>query len=84
MLSLGLTVWQATLADIIGSTFIAVALITNGQPGGRWNIPFAVANRTAWGVRGSWFVVCNRLILSLCWCVPPNLRRVACFAPALR
>lgn len=27
----------------------------------------AVGNRAGWGVRGSWFVIANRLILSICW-----------------
>jgi hypothetical protein len=39
------------------------------QQGGQWHIPFAVGNRAPWGVRGAWFVVSNRLILSFCWYV---------------
>lgn len=66
VLSLGLTVWQATLCDVIGSMIICFALVANGRPGGRWGVPFAVANRSAWGLRGAWFVVLNRLILSVC------------------
>ncbi|KAL7412540.1 NCS1 nucleoside transporter family [Mrakia frigida] len=67
ILSLGLNVWQAVLADVIGSFIICFALVANGCQGGTWHIPFAVGNRAGWGVRGSWFVVANRLILSFCW-----------------
>ncbi|KAL7415618.1 NCS1 nucleoside transporter family [Mrakia frigida] len=67
ILSLGLSVPQAVACDVIGSVIICAALVANGCQGGKWHIPFAVGNRAGWGVRGSWFVVANRLILSFCW-----------------
>lgn len=52
---------------MIGAFIICFALVANGCQGGKWHIPFAVGNRAPWGVRGAWFVVANRLILSFCW-----------------
>ncbi|KAF5370543.1 hypothetical protein D9757_010126 [Collybiopsis confluens] len=46
---------------------ITLALVVSGQAGGKWHIPFAVINRTGWGIRGAWFPLVNRIILSCCW-----------------
>ncbi|CED85462.1 Uridine permease/thiamine transporter/allantoin transport [Phaffia rhodozyma] len=67
LLSLGLNVWQSILATVIADLIITAALVANGMQGGTWHIPFAVGNRAPWGVRGAWFVVANRLILSFVW-----------------
>jgi hypothetical protein len=53
------------LCDVIGSSIICLALVANGRPGGRYGVPFTIACRSSWGVRGAWFAVCNRLILSV-------------------
>ncbi|KXN85959.1 Allantoin permease, partial [Leucoagaricus sp. SymC.cos] len=65
-LAIGLTVGQA-LAAQNNIYSITICLIISGQAGGKWHVPFAIINRTGWGLRGSWFVVVNRIILSCCW-----------------
>lgn len=66
-LAIGLTVGQAIAVNAISTIIICLALVTSGHGGGEWHIPFAVINRSAWGIRGSWFVLLNRVILSCCW-----------------
>ncbi|RDB26775.1 Allantoin permease [Hypsizygus marmoreus] len=66
-LALGLTVGQAIAVNAISTIIICIALVVNGHGGGKWHIPFAVINRGAWGIRGSWFSLLNRIILSCCW-----------------
>ncbi|KAI0719234.1 NCS1 nucleoside transporter family [Fomitopsis betulina] len=66
-LAVGLTVGQALAVNAISTVIIAIMLVINGQGGGRWHVPFAILNRTGWGIRGSWFVLLNRIILSCCW-----------------
>ncbi|KAF5326815.1 hypothetical protein D9619_004458 [Psilocybe cf. subviscida] len=66
-LAIGLTVGQAIAVNAIATVIICFALVISGHAGGKWHIPFAVINRTGWGIRGAWFVLCNRIILSSCW-----------------
>ncbi|PPQ99769.1 hypothetical protein CVT24_009672 [Panaeolus cyanescens] len=53
--------------NAISTIIICLALVLSGHGGGKWHIPFAVINRTGWGIRGAWFTLCNRIILSCCW-----------------
>ncbi|KIP05246.1 hypothetical protein PHLGIDRAFT_129026 [Phlebiopsis gigantea 11061_1 CR5-6] len=66
-LALGLTVGQAIAVNAISTIIIAIALVVNGHGGGKWHIPFAIINRASWGVRGAWFTLLNRIILSCVW-----------------
>ncbi|KAK0236921.1 NCS1 nucleoside transporter family [Armillaria nabsnona] len=66
-LAIGLTVGQAIAVNAISTIIICLALVISGHGGGKWHIPFAVINRSAWGIRGSWFALLNRVILSCCW-----------------
>ncbi|KAF9050257.1 NCS1 nucleoside transporter family [Panaeolus papilionaceus] len=66
-LAIGLTVGQALAVNAISTVIICLALVISGHGGGKWHIPFAVINRTGWGIRGAWFTLCNRIILSCCW-----------------
>jgi NCS1 family nucleobase:cation symporter-1 len=66
-LALGLTVSQAVIVNAISTILICLMLVINGHGGGKWHVPFAIINRGAWGVRGSWFALLNRIILSCCW-----------------
>ncbi|KIK64352.1 hypothetical protein GYMLUDRAFT_220841 [Collybiopsis luxurians FD-317 M1] len=66
-LAVGLTVGQALAVNAISTIIITLALVISGQAGGKWHIPFAVINRTGWGIRGAWFPLLNRIILSCCW-----------------
>ncbi|EPQ55582.1 hypothetical protein GLOTRDRAFT_138462 [Gloeophyllum trabeum ATCC 11539] len=66
-LAIGLTVGQAIAVNLISTLIITLALVINGHGGGKWHVPFAVINRSAWGLRGSWFALLNRIILSCCW-----------------
>ncbi|KAJ8076626.1 hypothetical protein PM082_001049 [Marasmius tenuissimus] len=66
-LAVGLTVGQAIAVNAISTIIICCVLVINGHGGGKWHIPFAVINRTGWGIRGSWFALCSRIILSCCW-----------------
>ncbi|KAF5364301.1 hypothetical protein D9756_001139 [Leucocoprinus leucothites] len=79
-LAIGLTVGQASageqpqirihmssITEFRQFALITLCLVVSGQAGGKWHVPFAVVNRTGWGLRGSWFVVLNRIVLSCCW-----------------
>ncbi|KAF8903680.1 permease for cytosine/purines, uracil, thiamine, allantoin-domain-containing protein [Gymnopilus junonius] len=66
-LGLGLTVPQAIIVNAISTLIITLGLVLNGMGGGKWHVPFAMLNRAAWGIRGSWFPLLNRIILSCCW-----------------
>ncbi|KAF5309169.1 hypothetical protein D9619_012709 [Psilocybe cf. subviscida] len=66
-LAIGLTVGQAIAVNAISTFIICLALVISGHGGGKWHIPFAIINRTGWGIRGAWFTLCNRIILSCCW-----------------
>ncbi|KAH8093863.1 NCS1 nucleoside transporter family [Cristinia sonorae] len=66
-LAVGLTVGQAIAVYTIATIIICFFLVVTGHGGGKWHVPFAVINRTGWGIRGSWFTLLNRVILSCCW-----------------
>lgn len=66
-LALGLTVGQAIAVNAISTIIITLALVVNGHGGGKWGIPFAIINRASWGIRGAWFTLMNRIILSCVW-----------------
>ncbi|KAG1862376.1 NCS1 nucleoside transporter family [Suillus tomentosus] len=66
-LALGLTVQQAIIVNLTSTIIITAALVISGYGGGQWHVPFAVINRAPWGLRGSWFPLLNRVLLSCCW-----------------
>ncbi|KAE9405159.1 hypothetical protein BT96DRAFT_359294 [Gymnopus androsaceus JB14] len=49
-LAIGLTVGQSIAVNAISTIIITLALVISGQGGGKWHIPFAVLNRTGWGM----------------------------------
>ncbi|KIJ46307.1 hypothetical protein M422DRAFT_226826 [Sphaerobolus stellatus SS14] len=65
-LAIGLTVGQAIAGVQFCLKSLCLALVISGYGGAKWHIPFAVINRTGWGIRGSWFVLLNRIVLSCC------------------
>ncbi|KXN86026.1 hypothetical protein AN958_10583 [Leucoagaricus sp. SymC.cos] len=71
--AIGLTVGQSIAVCVLSNMIlsrilrIALAMFVSGMAGSKWHVPFAVINRTCWGIRGAWFVVMNRIILSCCW-----------------
>ncbi|KAJ7081583.1 NCS1 nucleoside transporter family [Mycena belliarum] len=67
LLALGLNVWQAMLAVIIGNTIVGFAVALSGLPGGDWQIGFPIINRSVWGMYGSFFPLLMRIILSFVW-----------------
>lgn len=67
LIGLGLNVGQSAAAIVIGNTIVGIATCLTGAPGSRWHIPFAVINRSTWGMYGSFFVLANRCILSFTW-----------------
>jgi NCS1 family nucleobase:cation symporter-1 len=53
MVAVGLSVWQAMIAVIIGRIIIAAMAVLNGYPGAEWHIGFPVFSRMVWGMRVS-------------------------------
>ncbi|EIW67163.1 hypothetical protein TREMEDRAFT_64403 [Tremella mesenterica DSM 1558] len=68
ILSLGLNVWQAMLVVIIGHCLVALVCLGTGMPGAEWHIGFPILQRSTWGIRGSIFTLCLRILLSFVWC----------------
>ncbi|KAJ8521119.1 hypothetical protein ONZ45_g2166 [Pleurotus djamor] len=66
-LAIGITVGQSLAVHAVSTAIICMALVINGHGGGKWHIPFAVLNRTGWGIRGAWVPLTARIILSCCW-----------------
>ncbi|KAJ3554747.1 hypothetical protein NM688_g2946 [Phlebia brevispora] len=73
-LALGLNVGQAIAGehniygmDAVIDVGAALSFMTTGHAGGKWHVPFAVINRASWGIRGAWFTLMNRIILSCVW-----------------
>ena len=51
--AVGLSVWQAMLATIIGKYVICAVAIFDGYVAGEWQIGFPVYARVIWGMYGS-------------------------------
>ncbi|KAK6832876.1 hypothetical protein PG987_007570 [Apiospora arundinis] len=67
LVALGLSVWQAVIALILGKLITAAVAILNGYVGAEWHIGFPVVSRVVWGVYGQYFILIQRIILSLVW-----------------
>lgn len=67
LIAVGLSVWQAVIATIIGKIIIAIVAVCNGAIGARWHIGFPVLSRSIWGVYGSYVIIVQRIVLSLTW-----------------
>jgi nucleobase:cation symporter-1, NCS1 family len=67
LVGVGLSVWQTMIATIIGKIIIAMVAVCNGSIGARWHIGFPVLSRSIWGVYGAYFIIVQRIILSLTW-----------------
>ncbi|KAK8136125.1 hypothetical protein PG984_004065 [Apiospora sp. TS-2023a] len=67
LVALGLSVWQAVIALVLGKLITAAVAILNGYVGAEWHIGFPVVSRFVWGVYGQYFILIQRIILSLVW-----------------
>jgi NCS1 family nucleobase:cation symporter-1 len=67
LIALGLNVWQAMLTVIIGNCIVGVICVFAGLPGAKWHIGFPILQKASWGMRGGYFPLVNRIILSLIW-----------------
>lgn len=67
LVALGLSVWQAVIALVLGKLITAAVAILNGYVGAEWHIGFPVVSRFVWGVYGQFFILIQRIILSLVW-----------------
>lgn len=67
LVAVGLSVWQAMIAIIIGKIITAQVAVFNGYIGAEWHIGFPVFSRLVWGIKGQYLALIQRLILSLVW-----------------
>jgi NCS1 family nucleobase:cation symporter-1 len=80
LIALGLTWRQALAAIIVGNVISTALVILNSLPGAYYHrkrislssyreltmtVGFPLANRYVWGLWGSYFVLLNRILLSL-------------------
>jgi len=63
LIAVGLSVWQAILAVIIGKVIIALVAVGNGYVGAEWHVGFPVYNRGLWGVYGQYLALIQRIVL---------------------
>lgn len=67
LFSLGFSVGQIMGILAISFVFIVTLSLLNGQIGSDYFIGFTVSMRITFGIRGSYFAVCMRTILSIVW-----------------
>ena len=67
LLSLGLTVIEASVAHLVGGIILWVALVASAWPGAKYGIPFPVVCRAAFGVLGAHFCTLSRGAVALMW-----------------
>jgi NCS1 family nucleobase:cation symporter-1 len=67
LVAIGLSVWQAVIAVIVGKILIALVAIFNGYVGATWHIGFPVWSRVVWGIYGSYVALVQRIFLSVLW-----------------
>ncbi|KAL3422118.1 NCS1 nucleoside transporter [Phlyctema vagabunda] len=63
----GLSVWQTMIAVILGKMIIAAVAIANGYVGAEWHIGYPIVSRYIWGIYGHYFLLAQRILLSLVW-----------------
>ncbi|ABN64800.2 Thiamine Metabolism [Scheffersomyces stipitis CBS 6054] len=67
LLSLGLNVKESIGVIIVGNTIISTLSVLNGGPGYYFHVGYTVCQRLVFGIRGSYFGVAIRTILSIVW-----------------
>lgn len=67
LVAVGLSVWQAFIAIVIGKFIVAVVAVANGYVGAEWHIGYPVFSRAIWGVYGHYLALIQRIVLSLVW-----------------
>lgn len=67
LVAVGLSVWQAVIAIILGKVLTALVAVLNGYVGAEWHVGFPVVSRMIWGVYGQYVALVQRIILSLVW-----------------
>jgi NCS1 family nucleobase:cation symporter-1 len=67
LVAVGLSVWQAMIAIILGKIIITAVAIYNGYVGAEWHIGFPVYARIIWGMYGSYLALVQRILLGLVW-----------------
>lgn len=67
LIALGLSVWQAMIAVMVGKSIVMVVAVYNGWVGAEWHIGFPVISRYVWGMYGSYAIVAQRILLSCVW-----------------
>ncbi|KAK8067308.1 hypothetical protein PG997_014055 [Apiospora hydei] len=67
LVALGLSVWQAVVALVLGKLGTAAVAVLNGYVGAEWHVGFPVVSRFVWGVYGQYFILVQRVVLSLVW-----------------
>lgn len=67
MLSLGLSVPMAMLAQFVASVILVIALILNGWAGTRYGVPFPVLARSAFGNGGAHVCTLSRGAVAIMW-----------------
>lgn len=67
LVAIGLSVWQAMIAVIIGKVIVALVAVFNGYVGAEWHIGFPIVSRYLWGMYGQYIALVQRIVLSLVW-----------------
>lgn len=67
LLSLGLSVPMALLAQLVASAILVIALVLNGWAGTRHGVPFPVLARSAYGNGGAHFCTLSRGAVAIMW-----------------
>ncbi|KAK8864110.1 hypothetical protein IAR55_001356 [Kwoniella newhampshirensis] len=67
VVALGLTWWEACLANILGQFLVAIVITANGIIGAKLHTPFAVSARSVYGYWGSKFPVFSRMVIACFW-----------------
>ncbi|KAL8960260.1 MAG: hypothetical protein Q9193_003003 [Seirophora villosa] len=67
LLALGLSVGQAMAMVIVGCVIIGVLAVLCGWLGSHHHVGFTVASRSAWGLRGAFWPVLNRVMTGCVW-----------------
>lgn len=67
LIALGLNVWQAMVTVIIGHSLVGLICVLSGGPGAKWHIGFSILQKASWGMRGVYFPLVQRIVLSFVW-----------------
>jgi len=67
LLSVGLSVYEATAAHAIGGLVLLVGLVASAWPGVKYGIPFPVFARASFGYHGAQFCTITRGLVAIMW-----------------